>query len=118
MDKDKSFIKRQKRVRGSIKRNLSRIRLSVFRSNRHIYAQIIDDKKGATLFSAGDSEKTKIKAKKMPTKKEAAFLVGERIAQKAIKKGIKDVVFDRSGYKYHGRVKSVAEGARKAGLNF
>ena len=118
MDKNKSFIKRQKRVGGSVKRNLSRIRISVFRSNRHIYAQIIDDNKGTTLFSAGDSEKTKIKDKKKLTKKETAYLVGEKIAGKAIKKGIKDVVFDRRGYKYHGRVKSVVEGARKAGLNF
>ncbi len=118
MKKDKAFSKRKKRVRGSIKRSLLRPRLSVYRSNRHVYAQIIDDKKGTTIISIGDLGNEKTKDKKRPNKKETAFSVGEKIAEKAVKKGIKNVVFDRSGYKYHGRVKSLAEGARKGGLNF
>lgn len=80
-----------------------RARLSVFRSNRYIYAQVIDDTKGATLVAA---------------KGELPLKVGEEIAQKALKKKIKDVVFDRGRYRYHGRVKALAEAARKGGLNF
>lgn len=116
MDKKKSFLKRQKRVRGSIASNLTRVRLTVHRSNKHIYAQLIDDKKGVTLVSAGDLGK-ETKGKKSG-KTESAFFVGEKIAERASKKGIKTVAFDRSGYKYHGRIKAVAEGARKGGLNF
>jgi large subunit ribosomal protein L18 len=116
MEKRKSFFKRQKRVRGSIAKNLTRVRLAVHRSNKHIYAQLIDNKKGATLVSVGDLGK-ETKGKKLG-KAESAFSVGEKIAERAIKKGIKTVAFDRSGYKYHGRIKAVAEGARKGGLNF
>ena len=116
MEKRKSFFKRQKRVRGSLASNSSRVRLVVHRSNKHIYAQLIDDKKGVTLVSTGDLGK-EIKGKKS-NKTEAAFFIGEKIAEKAAKKGVKTVTFDRSGYKYHGRIKAVAEGARKGGLNF
>ena len=95
-----------------------RPRLSVFRSLRHIYAQIVDDTKGATLAAAStqDAElRTQVKGKK---KTEAGDLVGQLIARRALEKGIKKVVFDRGGYKYHGRIKAVADAARKAGLEF
>ena len=117
MDKNKRFNKRQKRVRSIIAGNPSRIRLSVFRSGKHIYAQIIDDNKALTLFSASDLDE-EVKEKRVIKRKESAFLVGEKIAEKALKKGIKGVVFDRGGYRYHGRVKELANGARKGGLIF
>lgn len=89
-----------------------RLRLSVFRSNKYIYAQIIDDEKSQTLVSSSD---LKIKEGR---KIERAKLAGEELAKKALKKGIKEIWFDRDGYKYHGRVKALAEGARKGGLVF
>jgi large subunit ribosomal protein L18 len=116
MKKDKAFTKRQKKVRGIIKKSSSRVRLSVFRSNRHIYAQVIDDKKNITIVSESDLKKDK-KAKGK-VKKDSSYSVGENLAKKAVKRGIKKVVFDRSGYKYHGRVKALADGARKGGLDF
>jgi len=96
---------------------IKKLRLSVFRSSKHIYAQIIDDYKGETLVSASDLEF------KNPKKKDfvpvsLAYQTGELIGEKAIKKNIKKVVFDRGKYKYHGRVKAVAEGARSKGLIF
>lgn len=119
MKKINSFLKRQKKIRGNIKDVSSRVRLSVFRSNKHIYAQLIDNSQGKTLISLGDSKITdkKVGSKKLK-KTEIAYLVGEGIAQKSLKKNIKQVVFDRGGYKYHGRVKALSEGARKGGLNF
>ena len=93
-----------------------RPRLAVFRSHKSIYAQIIDDTKGKTLVAA--SEKTVKWPKKKLTKTERAFAVGEALAAKALKKKIKAVVFDRRKYLYHGRVKALAEGARKGGLEF
>ncbi|MFN3301535.1 MAG: 50S ribosomal protein L18 [Patescibacteria group bacterium] len=112
--------RRHKRVRAKVFGTKDRPRLSVFRSLKHIYAQIIDDEKGHTLVSASDFDlKSKIKKeKKKPTKVEIAYQVGELIAKKALEKKIKKVVFDRGGYKYHGRVKALAEGARKKGLIF
>ena len=108
--------KRHRRVRAKLKGTSKRPRLSVFRSNRHIYAQIIDDSKGKTLVSASDLElKDKIKEKR---KTKIAFEVGKLIAQKALKKKIESVCFDRGGYKYHGRVKALADGARENGLKF
>ncbi|MCD6471399.1 50S ribosomal protein L18 [bacterium] len=108
--------KRHKRIRTRVKGTTKRPRLSVFRSNRHIYLQIIDDSKGKTIVSASDLEiKDKLKNKK---KTNIAFEVGKLIAQKALEKKIKNVCFDRGGYKYHGRVKSAADGAREGGLNF
>lgn len=94
----------------------SRPRLAVFRSNKYIYAQIIDDSKGKTLVAA--SEATLKWPKKKLTKIERAFMVGEVLASQALKKKIKTVVFDRRKYRYHGRVKALAEGARKGGLKF
>jgi large subunit ribosomal protein L18 len=125
MDKIQRFSRRQKKVRGKILDAKTRKRLSVYRSNLHIYAQIFDDKKGETLVSASDIEISgkakkgkKTERKEKMSKTQLAFKVGELIAKKASKKRIKSVVFDRSGYRYHGRVKSLADGARKGGLNF
>jgi large subunit ribosomal protein L18 len=92
-----------------------RPRLSVFRSSKNIYAQIIDDERGVTLASASSLEGEKA-AK--GADKDAAARVGALVAQRAIEKGVKDVVFDRGGYIYHGRVKALADAAREAGLNF
>ena len=102
---------RHKRVRAKIKGTAERPRLSIFRSNKYIYAQLIDDEKGETLLSV-DSRKIK------KTKTEAAREVGKLLAKEATKKKIKKIIFDRGGYKYHGRVKAVAEGAREEGLQF
>tara|TARA_B100001540_G_C15325033_1_gene425430 strand:- start:30 stop:365 length:336 start_codon:yes stop_codon:yes gene_type:complete len=108
--------KRTKRIRYKLKKVSSRNRLSVFRSNNHIYAQVIDDAKGITLASASTIEKDLIKAKSV--KKELAELVGKKIAERSIAKGIKDVAFDKGRYKYHGLIKILAESARAEGLNF
>jgi large subunit ribosomal protein L18 len=112
-------IRRQKikfRVRSKISGTTQKPRLSVFRSNSEIYAQLIDDETGQTLAAASSKEKD-ILAQKV-TKVEKSKLVGAAIARKATELGLKDVTFDRSGYLYHGRVKAVAEGAREGGLNF
>jgi large subunit ribosomal protein L18 len=107
------------RVRNRIKSSrTSRLRLSVFRSNRHMYAQIIDDETGRTLVSASTAEKTLFGSGKFAGNKQAAARVGEAIATRATEKGIKEVVLDRGPYKYHGRVQALAEAARKAGLEF
>jgi large subunit ribosomal protein L18 len=95
-----------------------RARLSVFRSSKHIYAQLIDDRKGATLVAASSLEKPMREAAKTGANIEAAKAVGKLIAERAKEKGIKDVVFDRGGYLYHGRVKALADAAREGGLNF
>ena len=92
--------------------------LSVFRSSKHIYAQLIDDNKGQTLVAASSLEKTMRAAGGKGANIEAAKAVGKLIAQRAKEKGIKDVVFDRGGYLYHGRVKALADAAREGGLNF
>ncbi len=112
--KQKRLI-RHKRIRAKIKGTKERPRLSVFRSLKHIYAQIIDDEKGETLVSASDLE---IKTDTKMSKKELAQKVGELIAKKAKEKGITKVVFDRGGFKYHGRIKELAEKARENGLEF
>ena len=93
-----------------------RPRLSVFRSSKNIYAQIIDDAGGVTLAHASSLEGGKVATK--GADKDAAALVGKLVAERAIEKGVKDVVFDRGGYIYHGRVKALADAAREAGLNF
>jgi large subunit ribosomal protein L18 len=146
LKKQQKNIKRRKRVRAKISGTNSIPRFSVFRSNRNIYAQLIDDEKGVTLIAASDKElkpkvsvfggktqnlkpqlKTKnSKEEEKKNKKEIiktgktliAYEIGKLIAEKAIKKNIKKVVFDRGGRKYHGRVKAVAEGAREVGLIF
>ncbi|KYD20705.1 MAG: 50S ribosomal protein L18 [Caldibacillus debilis] len=108
--------KRHARIRAKISGTPERPRLNVFRSNQHIYAQLIDDTKGVTLASASTLEKD---LDLESTKNiEAAKKVGELIAKRALEKGYKKVVFDRGGYLYHGRVKALAEAAREAGLEF
>ena len=95
-----------------------RARLSVFRSSKHIYAQLIDDVKGATVVAASSLEKTMREGAKTGANIAAAKAVGKLIAERAREKGIKDVVFDRGGYLYHGRIKALADAAREAGLEF
>ena len=108
-------IKRHKRVRGKVSGTPERPRLSVFRSEKHIYAQIIDDTAGKTLVAASSVEKDFDGA---GSNKEAARKVGKLVAERAVKAGIEEVVFDRGGYIYHGRVQELAEGAREGGLKF
>lgn len=118
IDKNKDRVIRHQRVRKKVSGTAERPRLSVYRSLNHIYAQLIDDVKGVTLCSASTMEKEiSSKIAKM-TKTEAAALVGEIIGQRAIKAGIKEIVFDRGGYIYTGRVQAVADAARKTGLIF
>jgi large subunit ribosomal protein L18 len=106
--------RRHKRLRARIWGKKDKPRLCVFRSSKHIYAQLIDDEKGKTLASASDLE---LRGGKK-TKVDKAREVGRLIASKALEKRIEKAVFDRAGYKYHGRIKAVAEGAREAGLKF
>tara|TARA_B100000965_G_C19560202_1_gene744116 strand:- start:866 stop:1249 length:384 start_codon:yes stop_codon:yes gene_type:complete len=108
--------KRKKRTRIKLKKVSSRKRLSVFRSNNHIYAQVIDDVKGATLASASSLEKNISKSE--ITRKELAEIIGKKIAERTIEKGIKDVAFDKGKYKYHGLIRILADSARSKGLNF
>ena len=107
---------RKERVRYKSKKVSKRNRLSVFRSNNHLYAQLIDDSNGVTLASSSSLEKS-IKDKKLQ-RKEIAELIGKNIAKKIISKGIDKVAFDRGKYKYHGLIKILAEAARSEGLNF
>lgn len=110
-------LKRHRRIRRSIWGSTERPRLCVFRSNRHIYAQVVDDSASKTLASASTLDPELKDACKKPWNKEAAKSVGELVAKRAMDKGVKLVVFDRGGYIYHGRVAAVAEGAREAGLD-
>ncbi len=111
-------LKRKKRVRKKVKGTAERPRLCVFRSARHIYAQIIDDESGKTLTAISTlSPKLRDQVKGMK-KVEAAKLIGEKIGAQAKEKGISQVVFDRNGFLYHGRVRALSEGAREAGLEF
>lgn len=112
------FERRKVRVRKKVLGTQSRPRLNVFRSNGHIYAQIIDDSSAKTVIAASTLSKEIAKVAMKLKKTEAAKKVGELVAKKAIEKGIEKVVFDRSGYIYHGRVKALADGARGAGLKF
>lgn len=109
--------RRKIRVRAKIKGTVGRPRLSVFRSHRYIYAQLIDDEKGKTLVASDEADLKKEKGKKL-AKMERARLVGQALAKKALQKKIKAVVFDRGSFRYHGRVKALAEGAREGGLVF
>ncbi len=109
-------IKRKARIRKKISGKSERPRLSVFRSARHIYAQIIDDVNGRTLAAASTVEKEVRSQPKFESKVAAAAFVGKLIGKRALEKGIKQVVFDRNGFLYHGRVKAVSDGAREAGL--
>jgi large subunit ribosomal protein L18 len=111
-------IKRHRRVRAKVEGTAARPRLCVFRSLDHIYAQIINDEKGETLVAASTLEPEIEGELKGKAKKARAELVGSLVAQRAISHGIEQVVFDRGGYQYHGRVKELAEGARRGGLKF
>lgn len=113
------------RIRSKISGTEKRPRLCVFRSNKYIYAQLIDDEKGITLVNASDLEVknkkvslTKITDGKITKKVSVSYQIGQLIAQRALAKGIETVSFDRGGYKYHGRIKAVADGAREGGLKF
>ncbi len=112
----KARLKRKKRIRKNIFGNQDRPRLSVFRSSKHIYAQVIDDTCGSTLVSAStlDKELKETEGKKA----EIAKAVGNLIGKRALDKGIEKVVLDRNGFLYHGRIKALSDGAREAGLNF
>ena len=134
LKKQQKRQRRHRRVRAKVKGTAKVPRLCVFRSAKHIYAQLVDDEKGKTILSLSDlklkipktsskekkiSTDKKLKEEKVRTKKIAvAYEVGKSLAKKAIEKKIKKVIFDRGGYKYHGRVKAVAEGAREEGLIF
>lgn len=117
-DKNKNRIVRHKRVRNIVVGTPERPRLNVYRSLNNIYAQIIDDQNGKTLASASTLDKEVVELIKDKTKTEAAKIVGEVVAKRAKAKKIKNVVFDRGGYLYTGRVQAVADGAREAGLEF
>lgn len=110
--------RRQARVRRKVTGTADRPRLCVFRSSKHIYAQIIDDSQGVTVASASTRDKSAVEGLTYTGNVEAAKAVGEKIARNAQEKGIKSVVFDRNGFVYHGRVKTVADAAREAGLDF
>ena len=113
------FLRRRQRVRSKLRRTANnRPRLTVFRSSKHIYAQVIDDVKGETVAAASSLEKDMRGSLKTGANIEAAKAVGKRVAERASAKGVKDVVFDRGGYLYHGRVKALADAAREGGLNF
>jgi len=113
------FQRRQRRTRSAIARNaVGRLRLSVFRSSKHIYAQVIDDAKGRTVASASSMDESLRKALKTGADTSAAAAVGKLLAERAVAAGVKDVVFDRGGYLYHGRVKALADAAREGGLTF
>ena len=113
------FARRQRRARYALRKAAGeRPRLSVFRSGKHIYAQVIDDRKGATLASASSLDED-VKGKiKTGANKDAATEVGKLIAERAIKAGVKEVIFDRGGYIYHGRIAALANAAREGGLSF
>ena len=113
-----SRLKRKKRIRKNIFGNQERPRMSVFRSSKHIYAQIIDDTKGTTLVSASTLDKDYIDNKVEGKKIDIAKAVGNLIGKRALDNGITKVVLDRNGFLYHGRVKALSDGAREAGLNF
>ncbi|MCA1321895.1 50S ribosomal protein L18 [Bacillus haimaensis] len=114
-DKNSTRKKRHTRVRAKLSGTATRPRLNVFRSNQHIYAQVIDDTNSVTIASASTLDKG---VEANGSNVESAKAVGELVAKRAIEKGIKSVVFDRGGYLYHGRVKALADAAREAGLEF
>ena len=119
LSKKHSRLKRKKRIRKKIRGTVERPRLCVFKSTRHIYAQLINDIDGHTLVSGSSLEKeVREKVKDFEDKKAVAKYIGELVGKRAIEKGYKKIVFDRGGFLYHGRIKSLSEGARGAGLDF
>jgi large subunit ribosomal protein L18 len=115
LSREEARKKRKARIRKKVNGSAERPRLVVFRSNKHIYAQIIDDLAGATLASASTLS---LEGDNIRLTVENAKMVGKKVAEEAIKKSITSVVFDRNGFVYHGRIKAVADGAREGGLNF
>jgi large subunit ribosomal protein L18 len=114
-----NFVKRRGRTRGRIRRtNRGRVRLTVFRSGKHIYAQVIDDIQGVTLAAASSLDGDLKPKLKSGANRDAAAEVGKLIASRALAAGVESVVFDRGGYIYHGRVKALADAAREGGLSF
>ena len=111
-------LTRHRRVRSTVTGNSERLRLCVFRSARHVYGQVIDDTKGHTLASASSLDESVRRDSSKKTKIENSKMVGTLVAQRALEKGVKKVVLDRGGYKYHGRVRALAEAAREGGLDF
>ena len=111
-------LKRKKRIRMKLQGTAARPRLCTFRSSKHIYAQLIDDDKGHTMVAASSLEKSESERKEIGDKTAIARQIGKIVAERAIEKGIKNVVFDRNGFLYHGRIKAVSEGAREGGLKF
>jgi large subunit ribosomal protein L18 len=119
MNSKKLFERRKRRTRFNVKRlSKGKPRLSVFRSGKHVYAQVIDDGEGRTLAAASSIDKDLRAKLKTGAEKEAAVAVGRAVAERAVKAGVSQVVFDRGGYHYHGRVKALAEAAREGGLKF
>ncbi len=116
--KKRARLKRKKRIRKNLVGTQQRPRLSVFRSSKHTYAQVIDDGHGHTLAAASSLGKIVKEQPEFESKIAAANFVGKLLGERAIKKGIKKIVFDRNGFLYHGRVKAVSDGAREAGLEF
>ncbi|MFO7715078.1 50S ribosomal protein L18 [Desulfosarcina sp.] len=117
-EKKKIWLKRKKRVSKRIVSSVERPRLSVFRSAKHIYGQIIDDTTGRTIATASSNEKAVKDQPKFDNKVAKAVFTGKLLAQRAMDKGVKKVVFDRNGFLYHGRIKALSEGARETGLDF
>ena len=116
---NEGFMRRAKRVRHTLKKRAhGRVRLSVFRSSKHIYAQVIDDQAGRTVVAASTLDKDLKGSLSKGCDLAAAQAVGKLVAERALKAGVDKVVFDRGGYLYHGRVKALADAAREAGLNF
>jgi large subunit ribosomal protein L18 len=113
-----SRLKRKKRIRKHLSGTEQKLRMSVFRSSKHIYAQLIDDVNGRTLVAASSVEKVVRDHSKFESKVAAAEYIGKILGERAIEKGVRKVVFDRNGFQYHGRVKAVSKGARDAGLVF
>ena len=118
VERNKKRVDRHNKIRNKIVGTPERPRLNVYRSSKHIYAQIIDDVTGTTIASASTKDKETVAQVAELTKVDAAKVVGAVVAKRAVEKGIKSVVFDRGGYLYHGRVKSLADGARENGLEF
>jgi large subunit ribosomal protein L18 len=116
LTKNEKRLRIKSRIRKVVSGTEARPRLAVFRSNKDIYAQVIDDVSGKTLAAASSRDKDLVASK--GNKTEMATLVGKAVAEKAVKAGINSISFDRGGYQYHGRVKSLAEGAREGGLKF
>ena len=116
--KDETRRRVHRRIRRKLAGHSERPRLNVYRSTKHIYAQVIDDKKGETIASASSLEKDMRGQLKTGANIEAAKAVGKRLAERAAAKGVKEVVFDRGGYLYHGRIKALADAAREGGLDF